>query len=285
VSDSEIRDASQRQWSSSAASWARAAEEEETGAFAAASAWMLEAADLRPGDRVIELACGAGQVGLQAAAIVGPDGAVLCSDFSEAMVEAVRERVGRLGATNVTACKLDAERLDLEEAETDFDVALCRFGYMLMPDPAQALRETARVLRPGGRVALAVWGTAEGNPWLSSILNAVMAHLNAPPPKRGDPGPFALGSAADLRAALDAAELPEVQVDEIAARARYESLDAWWERSLDGSGPLAAVVSALPSEDQEAIRAIAMADARRFEAGGGVEFPAAILGAGGRRPT
>lgn len=89
MSDEAPRETGQQQWGSSAEAWVRAAEKEETGASASATKWMLEAAELQSGDRVLELACGAARVGLQAAAMVQPRGSVLCSDFSEGMVRDV----------------------------------------------------------------------------------------------------------------------------------------------------------------------------------------------------
>lgn len=278
MSEAEYREASRQQWSDAAASWARAAEEEETGASGEATTWMLEAAGLQPGERVLELACGAGRVGLQAAARVGPDGTVLCTDFSEAMVDAVAERVERLGIPNVSTQVQDAERLDLEK-EAPFDAVLCRFGYMLMADPLQALRESARALRPGGRLVLAVWGQDEANPWLSIILHALIAHLNAPPPQPGQPGPFSLGDPARLRELVEQAGLAEVEVAEVEAQQPYDSLPAWWDEILEVSGPLATMLNALPEEDRESIRATALAEAEQFGGSDGAVFPAAVVGA------
>ncbi|MGN6586672.1 MAG: class I SAM-dependent methyltransferase [Solirubrobacterales bacterium] len=284
-SEAEYREASRQQWSDAASSWARAAEEEETGASGEATKWMLAAADLQPGQRVLELACGAGRVGLQAASRVGPDGTVLCSDFSQAMVDAVAERIDRLGVPNVSTRVLNAEQLDLSDEER-FDVVLCRFGYMLMADQPQALRESARVLRPDGRLVLAVWGTGEENPWLSLILNAVMEHLGAPPPEPGMPGPFSLGEAERLRALVEGAGLVEVEVAEIEAKQPYDSIEAWWEEILEVSGPLAAMLKALPANDREAIRSTVVAEAERFIADdGNAVFPAAIVGAKARKPS
>lgn len=286
MSESDFREASQRHWGDSAASWARAAEEEERGASASAGKWMLEAADLQPGEGVLELACGAGRVGLQAAAKVAPDGTVVCSDFSEPMVAAVRERVERAGVTNVEARVLDAENLDLDEGDA-FDVVLCRFGYMLMADPLRALSESGRVLRPGGRVVLAVWGPAERNPWLSTVLDAVMNRLGAPPPEPGTPGPFALGTAADLQQTIERAGLVDVTVAEIEAEQTYDSPDGWWEHTREVSGPLSALLDALSAADLAAIREAAISGARDYVAqDGSLVFPAAIRarckGAAGR---
>ena len=283
MSESEYQEASREQWSAAAASWARAAEEEEDGASADATAWMLRAAGLQPGRRVLELACGAGRVGLQAASRVGPDGTVLCSDFSQAMVDAVAERVERLGVPNVETRLLDAHQLDLPD--DDFDVVLCRFGYMLMADPLQALRESARVLRPDGRLALIVWGTAEENPWLSLVIDALIDHLNAPPPEPGTPGPFSLGEPERLRGLLEEAGWGGVEIESIETEQTYDSVPGWWEELLEVSGPLAAMLKALPDEDRESIRARVLAAGETFAAADGTaRFPATVIGATAR-PT
>jgi SAM-dependent methyltransferase len=284
MNDGEYREASKEQWSDAASSWARAAEEEETGASREATVWMLEAADLQPGERVLELACGAGRVGLQAAGRVGPEGAVLCTDFSEAMVGAVAERVERLGVSNVSTRILDAEHIDLDSQEP-FDAVLCRFGYMLMADPLQALRESGRVLRPGGRLVLAVWGPAEGNPWLSIILGAVMSHLNAPPPQPGAPGPFSLGDHDRLKTLVEQAGVVDADVAEVEAKQHYDSLAAWWEEILEVSGPLATMLNALPEEDRTKIRAAALAEAEQFGSEDEAVFPASIVCAKALRPA
>jgi len=284
MSESEYQEASRQQWSDAAESWARAAEEEETGASGDATPWMLEAAELQSGQRVLELACGAGRVGLQAASRVGPDGTVLCSDFSQAMADAVAERVERIGVPNVSTKVLDAQQLDLPD--DDFDAVLCRFGYMLMADPLQALRESARALRPDGRLVLAVWGTAEENPWLSSIIDALIDHLNAPRPEPGTPGPFSLGDADRLRRLVEEAGLVDVEIERIETEQAYDSLDGWWEEILDVSGPLAAMLKALPDADRESIHAKVTADGEKFASDDGrAVFPASIVGAKARKPV
>lgn len=285
MSDPESPEETQDQWGGAAEHWARAAEKDEVGAAADVATWMLEAADLQPGERVLEVAGGAGRIGMQAAGAVGPEGSVLCSDFSEEMVKVAGERFGRLGVPNIETRALDAQALELED--DSFDAVLCRFGYMLMPDPQQALRESARVLRPGGRLVLGVWGTAQQNPWLTTILAAVMDHLSAPPPEPGAPGPFSLGEPDRLRGLLDQTDLTEVEVEAIETTQVYDSLEGWWEKILSVGGPLALIFNPLPEADRNAIREAALAKGRKIaeEDGGETVFPATAVGARARRPA
>ena len=278
----ELSESGKEQWGGAAESWARLAEEEETGASARATDWMLEGAGLASGERVLELACGAGRVGLQAAPLVAPGGSILCSDFSAEMVAAVDRRIERLGLENVETAVLDAQDLRLEDES--FDVVLCRFGYMLMPEPGRALVETERVLRPGGRLVTAVWGPAEENPWLTTIFEVVMERLGAPPPPPGTPGPFALGDAEALEGRLEEACLENIEVVKLEAEQPYDSVEAWWRHTREVGGPLAALFGALAPEDAEAIERESLARAREYERGSGVVFPAKVLGARAMRP-
>jgi len=156
------RDASLRNWEEAASGWTRqqAAIRELS---APVSHWMLDAISPQPGERVLELAAGLGETGMLAAELVAPMGGVVISDQAEAMLSGARERAIELGLSNVEFQVLNAEWIDLPVASVD--AVLCRWGYMLMADPQAALLETRRVLRPGGRVALAVWDSVELNPW------------------------------------------------------------------------------------------------------------------------
>lgn len=243
---------------------------------------MLDGAGLEPGERVLELACGAGRVGLSAAPLVAPGGSVLCTDFAAEMIDAVKRRVERLGIDNVGTDVLDAQDLHLDSES--FDVVLCRFGYMLMPDPLAALVESHRVLRPGGRLVLAVWGPAEQNPWLTTIMDAVREQLGAPPPEPGTPGPFALGDARRVEELLEEACLENIEVVRLDAEQPYESPQAWWQHTLDVGGPLAALLGAMTAADVEAAKARAMAAAEDHAHEDGVVFPAKIVAARAMRP-
>ena len=123
---------------------------------------MLELSLPRPGERVLELACGPGGLGLAAATRVAPGGEVVLSDVVPEMTAIASARADTLGLSNVSTRVLDLEAI--EQPNDTYDVVLCREGLMLATEPARAAREIRRVLRPGGRVAVAVWGPRERNP-------------------------------------------------------------------------------------------------------------------------
>jgi ubiquinone/menaquinone biosynthesis C-methylase UbiE len=147
--------------------------------------WMIQELAPRSGDTVLELAAGAGDTGFEAAAMVGERGRLISTDFSPAMMEVARRRGAELGLGNVDYRVMDAARIELEGDSVDG--VLCRFGYMLMPDPAAAFAETRRVLCPGGRLALAVWGAPERNPWASIGFRLLVERGYMPPPESGAP--------------------------------------------------------------------------------------------------
>ena len=139
--------------------------------------WLVGALDPQPGETILELAAGVGDTGIAAASRLEASGKLISTDFAAPMVEAARRRAEELGASNIEFRTMDAERMDL--ADDSVDGVVCRWGYMLMADPVAALRETRRVLRPGGRVAFSVWGDPAANPWASVPAKAFLDHTGA----------------------------------------------------------------------------------------------------------
>jgi SAM-dependent methyltransferase len=159
---------------------------------------------------------------------------------------------------------------------------LCREGLMFATDPARAVGEIQRVLRPGGRLALAVWDVRERNPWLGVVFDAVSAELDRPVPPPGIPGPFSLGDAERLSTLLSEAGLEGVDVSELAVPLRAGSFDEWWRRTSALAGPLAAILASQPEPVVDAIRERAREAAAAYETSAGIEFRGAALIASAR---
>jgi ubiquinone/menaquinone biosynthesis C-methylase UbiE len=238
--------------------------------------WMLRALGPREGDTVLELAAGVGDTGFEAAAIVGETGRLMTTDVSPAMLEAARRRGAELGVANAGYRVMDAERIALDD--NSVDGVLCRFGYMLMADPATALAETRRVLRPGGRLALAVWGTAEQNPFFVTIAVSLVqrGHLPLPEPPPA-PGPFSMASSERTEGLLRRAGFAEVRTEEVAGRFVASDADEYLSVIADTAGPIGLTLRGLAEPDRAAVNADVENSLRRFAADGGYEIPCLAL--------
>ena len=269
-------------WSAVAPAWGRhAAYSDARGAEVAER--MLERTAPAPGERVLELACGPAGLGLAAARRVAPGGEVVLSDVSAGMTAIAAARAEALGLANVRTRELDLE--DIDEPDARYDVVLCREGMMFATDAGAAARETRRVLRPGGRVAIAVWGPRERNPWLGAVLDAAGAQLGRPVPPPGVPGPFSLSDRGRLGGLLSEAGLAEVDVTEVSVPLETTSFDEWWQRTAALAGPLSTILASMPQAGVDALRDRLQGATRPYRTeSGGMRFPGVALLASARRP-
>jgi SAM-dependent methyltransferase len=276
----DYRAASLQSWSSVAPDWAKLTDRIDRQLSAAAD-WMIDALALAPSERVLELAGGPGTLSMMAARAVGPRGHVMYSDFAEPMVAAARDRLTADGARGVEYRVIDAEAIDI--ADGSVDAVACRMGYMLMADPAAALRETARVLAPGGRVALAVWADAASNPWAALPMQAVASQLGAPPPPADAPGLWALAEPARLKGALEAAGFESIRIEALDDMVEFESAEQWIEMTRRLAGPPRALLANLDDDTRGAIEDRVREAAKPYELPDGrVSMPERILAASAR---
>jgi SAM-dependent methyltransferase len=247
----DYREASLGIWEQMAAGW----EDDRHAVWEASRVvgeWLVDALDPKPGETVLEIAAGVGDTGFAAADRLGPSGRLISTDFSAPMVEAARRRADELGVSNADFRRMDAERMELDDDSVDG--TLCRWGFMLMADPVAALRETRRVLRPGGRVAFSVWADPDANPWASVPARALIEHTGAKPPDPHAPGIFAMASEERTRELLDAAGLRPVRMEHVEMAWDFDSPDDHWRYVMDLAGALAMVIRSMPEREQAAVR-------------------------------
>ena len=193
--------------------------------------WMIHALAPQPGQTLLDVAAGAGDVGYAAAERLGESGRLITTDVSPAMLEVAGRRGAELRFERVECRVMDAQRLELEDDSVDG--ILCRFAYMLMPDPQAALAEARRVLRPGGRLALAVWAAPERNPFFSLIGAELIRGGHLPTV----PGVFALADPNRLRALLEGAGFSDVLLENVQVAFWLSGIDEYLEIIADTAGP------------------------------------------------
>jgi SAM-dependent methyltransferase len=171
---------------------------------------------------------------------------------------------------------MDAERLELDDDSVDG--VLCRFGYMLMADPAVALAETRRVLRPGGRLALAVWGPPERNPFFGIVAISLIQRGHVPPPEPPPaPGIFSMANAEHTAALLDGAGFDEVRTEEIEGRFVLPSVDEYLSVIADTAGPIGLALRALSGTERGDVKTEVEDSLARFAAGDGYTLPSVAV--------
>ena len=216
------------------------------------NSWLAEKLEPQPGQTILEIGAGTGDLGLQVAERMGERGRVISTDFAPEMVEVARRQTEARGLANVEHRVLDAEEMDLPDDAVDGVVS--RWSYMLMADPAAAFKETRRVLRPAGRLAFAVWGTAEKNPWQAVPGMTLVQRGHMPAPVPGAPGIFALGEPERIRGLVVGAGFAEPELEEIAFEIRYANADDVWD-ALVHLSPLGRTLDEVSEDEREATRA------------------------------
>lgn len=239
--------------------------------------WLIERSGIRAGDVVLDLAAGPGGLGHAAAKFVGPNGRVLSADLAPAMVDAARRIGAQRGLTNVEYRVMDAQEMDL--ADNLVDAVVCRSGYMLMPNPVEALRETRRVLKSGGNLAFSVFGPPERNPFVHvpTTVLVELGHLPLPPPDA--PGVFALSDTARIQAVLLDAGFDVSALEAIDLEGAFPDVEFILDRILEMNPQVSQVQRQLDSGRQETTRQAMIAGFAAFrQADGTYALPTQMWG-------
>jgi len=237
--------------------------------------WLAKHLEPRNGQRIIEIAAGPGDTGFLIAPMLG-SGRLVSTDLSPIMLDAARKRASELGITNVDFRVLDAQAMDLPDAS--FDGAVCRWGFMLMPDPAAAFRECKRILVPGGRLVFAVFTGRDKNPFASLPARILMAMGQLPPPSAGwTPGILALADRTRLESLVDAAGFKNVELELVAMTWTFKDIDDYW-RFLIELTALGPRIRSLPDGERTRFRETLDARLRPFARTDRLDLPAECWG-------
>ena len=243
--------------------------------YGEATRLMLDLARIQPGQSILDIAAGAGEPAVSAAARVGPAGHVLATDLSEGIVELARQVAREHGLSQIETRVMDGEKLELPDAS--FDAVICRLGLMYLPHPVVALREWRRVLKAGGRVTVVVFSTPELNSWGAVPASIIRQHARLPPPVAGQPGPFSLGGPGVLEGLFRQAGFAHAEVRAVPAPHQTASAAEYVQIAREAFGGFKAMMTHLPPAEHDTVWAKVEAAMRRFESPGGFEAPGECL--------
>jgi ubiquinone/menaquinone biosynthesis C-methylase UbiE len=228
------------------------------------------------GMRVLDLASGTGEPALSLAQAVGPEGRVVGTDLVPEMLEAARENAAALGLSNMEFRVADAEHLPFSDGA--FDRVTCRFGIMFFPDIAKAMAEIRRVLKPGGRVCFAVFGSLEENPMFLVSLGPFLKRVKMPPPPPDAPHIFRFADESKLANALSAAGFRDVSTK------KERVIFSWpgppeecWEATRELAAPFKKLIAAIPPDKSAEVVGEILDGMRRFQVGDNINLPATVI--------
>jgi SAM-dependent methyltransferase len=261
--------------------WDKAAGAYEAGwrdSLASVQSKLIDMAAPRPGERVLDVACGTGLVTFPLAEAAGRSGRVVATDISQAMIDTLMSEREKRGFKNIDAFRADAENLEKIEDES-FDLATCALGFMYFPNPDQAMREMLRVLRPGGRAVVAVWGARKNCGW-AEVFPIVDARVQS----SVCPMFFNLGLGRTLAISMEHAGFELVHDRRLTTELPYEDGDAAADAAFVG-GPVALAYDRFSAQVRSEVRAEYLASIGPFKSERGYKIPGEFVIASGRKPA
>ena len=266
------------QWNEDAAAWHRWGPTLQTW-LGGVTQKMLDLAQIGPGQRILDIAAGAGEPALSAAECVGSKGEVLATDLSENILQYAQKIADERSLSQFKTQAMDGENLELPDAS--FDIVLCRFGLIYMPNRQRALTEWLRVLKPGGRAVVAVFSTPDRNGWGAVPIGVIRKRAQLAPPLPGQPGPFCLGGDGVLEDAFRQAGYRDIEAHTLSEPLRMASAAECIRFERESFGAFNQMMAHLQQEERESIWDEAEVAMQVFEGPNGFEVPCEpIIGIG-----
>lgn len=242
---------------------------------------MLILAGVSPGQRILDIAAGAGEQTISAAKMVGPTGYVLATDLSPNILEFAKEMARRENLHNIETQIMDGENLTLSDAS--FDVAFSRVGLIYFPDQQKALKETWRVLKPGGRIGAIVYSTADKNDFFSIPISIIKRRASLPAPLPGQPGPFSLGAPGVIEEAFRKAGFKNVRVIRVNSPVLMSNASECVQFEKESFGALHQMLGTLSPEEKDSVWEEIETGLKKFEVNGSFVGPCEMIAAIGEK--
>lgn len=230
---------------------------------------IIQSLHLKSSDHVLDVATGTGEPGLSIARIVS-GGKVTGTDLSDGMLAVAKERAGAQSIENYETVVSDVTELPF--ADNTFDAISCRFGFMFFPDMQRAAKELARILKPGGRIAIAVWGEPKDNVWVTVTMGTIYEIMNIPKPPPDAPGMFRCAAPGFMESLLKNAGFKNISGIESSGIYDFLSVEMYWSFNTEvAAGVVAALAQATP-EQRELVHAKVLEKIHQLNPGGGAKL-------------
>ncbi|WP_339711855.1 class I SAM-dependent methyltransferase [uncultured Kriegella sp.] len=243
---------------------------------------MLDMAQVKEGQRVLDIAAGAGEQSITAAKRVGPNGYVLATDLAPKILEFALELAQDHGLGNIETKEMDGENLTLPD--NSFDTVISRVGLIFFPDQQKALKEMLRVLKPGGFVAAIVYSTVDKNKFFSTPVSIIRRRAQLPPPLAGQPGPFSLGNKGVLDNAFKQAGFINVESKFVDAPVLMETAKDCVRFEYESFAALHQMLGGLSAEEKAAAWQEIEDELSKFETDNGFSGPCELVVGIGQKP-
>lgn len=202
-------------------------------------------------DIILDIAAGTGEPGLTIASMLD-GGKVVITDLADGMLAIAKENAAKRGITNIETKVCDV--CELPFADNSFDAISCRFGFMFFPDMQLAANEMARVLKPGGRIATAVWNIPEKNFWVTATMGTINKNMDLPQPPPGAPGMFRCCKPGLMKDIFEKAGLKNISEKEVATKINSGTIEIYWEMMTEVGAPIVAALSKADEATKQKIK-------------------------------